>query len=67
MTTRALHTGQLLLALTLLIAAEAASGLDMDCRYSAQREASIDTAGATHIEVAGARAAWNCGRPGQRR
>jgi hypothetical protein len=53
MTTRALHTGQLLLALTLLIAAEAASGLDTDCRYSAEREASIDTAGATHIEIVG--------------
>src|SRR5688572_21335725 len=53
MTTRALHTGQLLLALTLLIAAEAASGQDMNCRYSAQRAASIDTSGATHVEVTG--------------
>jgi hypothetical protein len=53
MTTRALHTGQLIVALALLVAAEAASALDLDCRFAAQRTASVDTAGATRIEVSG--------------
>lgn len=54
MTTRALHTGQLIVALALLVAAEAASALDLsDCRFAAERSASVDTAGATRIEVSG--------------
>lgn len=53
MTTRALHTGQLIVALALLVAAEAASAVDLDCRFAAQRTASVDTAGATRIEVVG--------------
>ena len=49
----ALHAGQVILILVLLMGAQAACAWDLDCRFEAQRAVSIDSAGATRLEVVG--------------
>ncbi len=51
--TLSLHPALIVLGLGLLVAADAAPGADGDCRFSQQRSASLDTAGATSLEVIG--------------
>src|SRR5215218_9337944 len=53
MTRNALYAGPIALGLVLLLVTEAACAWDLNCRFEAQRSASIDSTGATSIEVVG--------------
>lgn len=53
MNVRALHTWQIIVGLGLLAGTDAAGASDWECRFEAQRSATIDTKGATSLEVVG--------------